>query len=63
MTGLDLGLAVKTRDCPECGQETKPFDSAADFEKWMALAGDEVEWRKHDKEGVVGCSQCAIGWK
>lgn len=63
MTGVGFGVSVKTRDCPNCGEDTRPFDDAADFEKWMALAGEEVEWRDHSKEIVVGCTQCAIGWK
>jgi len=63
MTGVELGVAVKTRDCPECRRETSPFNDAAEFERWIALAGDEVEWREHQKEIVAGCTHCAIGWK
>jgi len=58
MDPVPSGLA-----CPECGQETTLFESAANFEKIMVMGGKEVEWRDIDREIVVGCTHCVIGWK
>jgi DNA-directed RNA polymerase subunit RPC12/RpoP len=53
----------KGLECPECGENAQSYEQPSEFEKMMLLSGKEVEWRKHSKDTVIGCSHCATGWK